>query len=358
MSCIRFSIQLLISEAVFLIGRPCRTQFGLRLAGSLAVYLIAAFFWNQLLNVCMGQYILGRILLWTGMFVLTMAVIHVCFDMAPTEVLFVGTGGYATEHISFALGRIVQYGTGWNEDALGVTLHTLLFRFLIYVVAACLIYFLLVRKNRNKGDFKPNDTRIALLTLVILMAAIVLSVVYSYPGFMEQGTVASEVICPLYAMLCCILVLFLEFYVLRENRMEREWEVMEQMLHMANAQRKTSQETIDIINMKCHDLKHQIQALAAMQDENARSEYVAEVERAVSIYDADYHTGCEALDYILREKALRSNEHHVTFSCMADGAAILFMRPADIYAVMGNALDNALERVIRSRRISGSSACL
>lgn len=275
--------KLLISEAVFLIGRPRRTQSGLRLAGSLAVYLIAAFFWNQFINAFMEQYILGRMLLWTGLFVLTMGVICFCFDMVPVEVLFAGTGGYVTEHISFALGKIIQYGTGWNEAKLGITLHTFLFRFFIYIVVAIFIYFFVVRRNRNKGDFKPNDTRIALLTLVILMAAIVLSVVYFYPGFMEQGTVASKVICPLYAMLCCILVLFLEFYVLRENRMEREREVMEQMLHMANAQRKTSQETIDIINMKCHDLKHQIQALAAMRDENARSEYVAEVERAVSI---------------------------------------------------------------------------
>lgn len=32
---------------------------------------------------------------------------------------------------------------------------------------------------------------------------------------------------------------------------------------------------------------------------------------------------------------------------MADGGAISFMSPADIYALMGNALDNALERVVR-----------
>lgn len=113
------------------------------------------------------------------------------------------------------------------------------------------------------------------LALIMLMAAIILSVFYTSGIVMEQGTIASEVICPMYSALCCVLVLFMEFYVLRENRMEREREMMEQMLQVVNDQRRTSQETIDIINMKCHDLKHQIRALADMSDEVTRSAYVA-----------------------------------------------------------------------------------
>lgn len=345
MSVLRFSVQLMISEAAFLIGRPRRDRFPLRLAGALAAYFACAFGWYFLLTPIPGLFVLVRTAYYGGMFAMTMGVILFCFDLIPIELIFVGTGGYATEHIAFALARIIQYAAGWNEESLGAALHSFLFRFLIYVVTAALIYLVLIRKNRDKGDFKPYDLRIVALTLTVLMAAIILSIFYSSKSTMEQGTVASEVVCPMYSTLCCLLVLFMEFYVLRENRMEREREMMEQLLQLANAQRRTSQETIDIINMKCHDLKHQIRALADLRDDAARSEYVAEVQQAVAIYDADYHTGCEALDYVLREKTLLSNEKQITFSCMADGGAIAFLNPADIYALMGNALDNALERV-------------
>lgn len=71
---------------------------------------------------------------------------------------------------------------------------------------------------------------------------------------------------------------------------------------MSDAQQKSAKEAIDIINIKCHDLKHQIGALAKMDDPLARSKYLQEVSEAVSIYDAVYHTGNKALDYILREK--------------------------------------------------------
>lgn len=347
LSVIRFSIQLIIGECAFLAGRTHRIMFYLRLAGTLAVYFLCAGIWYILLCQIPGPGVFVQTIHYIGLFVMTMLGIHFCFDLVPMELIFVGTGGYATEHIAFALGRIIQYATGWNEEFLGVILHTILFRFLIYPVTAGVIYFLIIRKNRNKGDFKPNDSRVVILALTMLMAAIILSVFYSSGLVMEQGTIASEVVCPLYSSLCCMLVLTLEFYVLRENRMEREREMMEQMLQIANDQRITSQETIDIINMKCHDLKHQIRALADMSDEVTRSAYVAEVQQAISIYDADYHTGCEALDYILREKTLLSNDRKITFSCMADGKAIVFVSPSDIYALMGNALDNALERVSR-----------
>ena len=86
-----------------------------------------------------------------------------------------------------------------------------------------------------------------------------------------------------------------------------------------------------------------------MEDIRDRTEYVKEVQQAVSIYDAIFHTGCEALDYILREKSLIFNEYKVAFSCMADGTLINFMHPADIYSLMGNALDNAIERVLQEK---------
>lgn len=308
-SCIRFSLQLMVSEAAFLLHRPRREHFAFRLTAALAAYFIAASGWYTLLHQIPGDYPAVFVAYYLGLFMLTLGGIWFCFELGRMELIFVGTGGYAAEHMVFALCEIIQYATGWTQARLGPFWHSLMFRFLAYIIGAGLVYVLLVRRNRDKEDFKPHDSRIAMLALVMLMAAIVLSVFYSSGSFMEQGTVASEVVCPLYSTLCCLLVLLMEFYVLRENRMKREQETMEQLLQMANAQRKSAQESIDIINMKCHDLKHQISALARVSDEAARSEYVAEIQRAVSIYEADYHTGCEALDYVLREKTLISNQH-------------------------------------------------
>lgn len=342
-----FASQILISEAAFLIERPRKHKFWIRLIVSIVGYFII----SSLIFCGLGEIgpksFVAAILFYFLTFLASLVKIAFCYELEPIEILFVGTGGYAIEHITFAVTRMIQFGVGWEVEAIGIFYDIILFRIAAYVISSALIYILLIRKNRLKEEFRKNDIRLVEMALFVLVSAIVLSVFYASPVFEAQSPVMSNVICPIYSTLCCILVLIMEYYVFRENRLSREKENMEQILQMVQAQQKSSREAINIINMKCHDLKHQIAVLTKMEDSDARREYVEEMKKAISIYDATYHTGCEALDYILREKTLLSEEYGVMFSCMADGSAISFIGSADIYALMGNALDNALERVIK-----------
>ena len=106
------TIQLMIGEAAFLTDRPRRRSFPVRLTGALAVYFPCASLWYLLLRHFFPVGVLAQVLYYFGLFVMTLAGIRFCFDLIPMELIFVGTGGYATEHIAFALGRIVQYATG------------------------------------------------------------------------------------------------------------------------------------------------------------------------------------------------------------------------------------------------------
>ncbi len=344
-SCFRFLAQMMISESVFLLDSPRKPHFARRLAVAVPGSFLLGYLWFQLLSLLPAESALIVILYWLGLFGLTVWGIYNCFALEKTELLFVGIGGYATEHMSFTLARIVQHVCNGYREVISVAAENLIYRFLFYLLGAFFVWYCIIRPNRNKAAFNPQDLRIALLSLVLLLADVVLSVFYGQERFVPQRTLAANILLPGYGLLCSLLILLMAFYVLRENRMQQERQMMDQLLRMANAQRKSSREAIDIINMKCHDLKHQVSALAAMQDDSARQEYVDEVKKAVSIYDADYHTGCEVLDYILREKTLLANQYNVLFSCMADGAALDFISSADLYALMGNALDNALERV-------------
>jgi hypothetical protein len=345
-TCIRFSLQLLIGEAAFLIGRPHRPFFKIRLIGALFVYFFAASLYFLLLKQVPWNNPIVQVFFFMGLFILTLLVVAFCYDLPLLEIVFVGTGGYATEHIAFAIARIFQYITGWTVERIGVVQEYLIFRLFIYIVVAAVVYFGIVRKNREKEEFKEKDVRMVELALMILLSAIVLSSFYTFSG---DGSVLGHIICPMYSMLCCFLVIMIEYYVFRENKLSRDNEMIEQLLQMANAQQKSSKEAIDIINVKCHDLKYQMKELEKLNSDEERSEYIEEMKKAISIYDATYHTGCEALDYILREKTLLSDEHHIVFSCMADGEALSFMDKTDLYALFGNALDNALERTVQER---------
>ncbi len=123
---------------------------------------------------------------------------------------------------------------------------------------------------------------------------------------------------------------------------------LEYMLHQEKQQHEMAKENISIINIKCHDLKYQIAQLEAMDDRAQRQSSIRELEQSVMIYDSMVETGCGALDLVLTEKSLICEKHKIKLSSMVDGAKLNFLSTSDIYALFGNALDNAIESVCKA----------
>lgn len=59
---------------------------------------------------------------------------------------------------------------------------------------------------------------------------------------------------------------------------------------------RIAKENIDIINRKCHDLKHQIAALRDMCTKEEREKYIEEIQDSIQIYEAMVKTGNDVLD--------------------------------------------------------------
>ena len=117
---------------------------------------------------------------------------------------------------------------------------------------------------------------------------------------------------------------------------------------------ETTQSNIDLINRKCHDLKYQIRAIAESGKVGER--VIGDIERAISVYDSTVNTGNKTLDVLLTEKSLLCRDNDISFTCVADGSKLDFINEVDLFTLFGNALDNALEAVMRvdkPRRIVG-----
>lgn len=72
---------------------------------------------------------------------------------------------------------------------------------------------------------------------------------------------------------------------------------------------------------------------------------VDQIEKAIEIYDTSMKTGNEVLDTLLTERTLYCDAHDINLTCVADGHQMAFMDSTDIYSILGNALDNAIEHV-------------
>jgi len=128
-------------------------------------------------------------------------------------------------------------------------------------------------------------------------------------------------------------------------RTKIELNAMESLLYKQYEQYNMSQDSIDIINQKYHDLKNQIIVIRAEKDSNKREQYLEELENNIKFYEAQYKTGNEVLDTILTSKLLTCIENDINVTCIADGKLLNFIPTMELCSIFGNALDNAIESV-------------
>ncbi len=343
-SCVRFSIQLLMAQGFFVWGWEKKPHFFWRLPAALAGYFLLSVCCFMLFVQVPGSNPVIYTLYYMCLFFISLLFMPVCFHIQAKEILFAGVCGYAAQHIGFAVYTIFQEMAGLK---LSPVWDFILLRILPYLLVDLLIYFLLIRRFLENGELKNRDIRMVVLAFVILLTVVFLSVLVDSRYFQNESSMLRNVLCKIYAILCCALALFTAFNLSRENRIRHEKEMMESMLHNLKEHQKLSQENINIINIKCHDLKYRISKISRIEDAEEQKEYIESVRKAITIYDKIYQTGNDALDLVLTEKSLLCEEHSIKLSCMADGEALGLLNTTDVYALFGNLLDNAIESVMK-----------
>lgn len=131
-----------------------------------------------------------------------------------------------------------------------------------------------------------------------------------------------------------------------EYAAEKELEKMNSVLKSQYDQYRNYQDSLDLIQMKYHDLKHQIAGLRMETDEERRRKWLDTMEEEIAAFEAFSKTGNQVLDTILAAKIFHCRKNGIQITCVAEGELLNFMHVTDICTIFGNALDNAIESVL------------
>ncbi len=255
-----------------------------------------------------------------------------CFEISPWAAIFCATAGYSLQNLASGLGEtvglvLIAAGVpgivpGENAWLTAISCAT------TYAVA-----YLLCQRN---------PAMLAMI-VVVMFGIIGFDLILKY--VVTVSLPLSIVLClRLFHVLICVFVIIAEVELVVVRQLSSEKAAAERLLAEQERQYQLSRENIEAINIKCHDLRHQIRSLAT-GDGTVDKDVLESVAREVNVYDSKVRTGNDALDTILTEKSLLCEGRGITLTCVADGESLGFMAPADLYALFGNALDNAIEAV-------------
>ena len=261
------------------------------------------------------------------------------FEMDWWDAVFSCTAGYSLQdvaHAAWELGRSVLLpGVALSSGASFVS--QILMGACVFAVG----YRLLVCRIRA-GHLEGEGDRRALLVLIGVIAVnIVLDT--TIRELQELGVLTSVpyVILRLSQLLVSVLTLYLNYEILYSNRMRADAAATRQLMEDERRHYQLSRDTIEAINVRCHDIRHQVRALTS--NGGSGREFMEGLDGLISIYDAGVQTQNPALDVILTEKSLLCRSKGIELTCSADGRALSFMAEQDVYSLFGNALDNAID---------------
>lgn len=342
---VNFSYQLFLMEAIFTKQLKRRSYFRVRLGVLFASYFTLGVLLIREVSKIPQEFYPVAIVYYIGLFAVSMFFLYVLFDAKLKDILFIGTAGYALQHIAFSVQTMVSYAIR-QFGGLSVqheTVYDRIFWILFYILVAVASYRTLVRHAVDRELLKVVNLKMILLSLGILLISCVLSVFAT--GMDSADGALSNVVCRLYAIASCSFGLVAQFDIARQNRLETNNVILEQLLYQEKHQHEISKENIMMINMKCHDLKHQIQELKKVDNRDMRTKLIDEMKESIMIYDSNVKSGNDTIDLILTEKSLICQRDNIKFSYIIDGAKLDFIEVADLYVLFGNALDNAIESV-------------
>lgn len=255
--------------------------------------------------------------------------------------------GCAAVQIAGSLYALVLMATG-ADDTQTMSLFPqltnwdviILIWFVFHLAVGCLLRRLFIHPSVQYHEDRKAQIQTTWLCMLFVFASVLVNAVMS-----EYRTDSR----PLYEMLrcclvfMCIAVLALHHDIVLFSQNRAEIEVMDQVLAENRRQYETMKANIDLVNLRCHDLRHQLDKLQSRLTESE----ISALREAIDLYDSNVKTGNEVLDVVLYSTMLKCMDNGISFTSMAEGECLSFMRTRHIYALFSNALDNAVEAVMR-----------
>lgn len=273
-------------------------------------------------------------------YMITILMVFLSFNCGIWGAVFAATVGYCIQHISYNL-------WGFFSVVLGLGLpfrdfYTDLRHLVWFVVAYGLAIFLIRKKylsskNLIRRQFM-NNWRILAFGLVFMSVATYYDN-HAMSVLIHNNMSSLNYIVYLYESLIAGAILHILLLIVKDTKNEEELKNMKLLIHSQKKVYQNNKEMIDTVNLKAHDLKHQIHAMQG----GISSKEVEEIDHLVNMYDTSLHTGNEALDIVLAEMGVKCANRDIKLTCLMDGRHIDMLSDTDIYSFFGNAIENAIE---------------
>lgn len=317
-----FSLQLVVAELMFCAFLKRRSYFPFRLAGCLIPFV--------LLTYDIPFFTVGGISLrfiFTSM--ISVLLMWFCFDARLSTTLFCCISGYAVRGLGMNLYVMTE---AWRRRLFDEKFDPLFY--LIFPVLYVVCYLAFARKLKQRKAIDFSDKRVLLVALAIILTDQLCGI------WQWICNIPLNLVCPLYGMLCCLMILCIQYLLYAEDQLRQENRLLSQLFQKERERFALSKNNIGLLEQQQQMLRHTADTLRNSE----KSEHDVAVKLETLVNDqAVPSTGNRAIDIVVTEKRAFCTAEQIGFTYMVDGRVLSFMEEDDLYALLNRILTGAVD---------------
>lgn len=325
-----FLLEMILAIIVFAWNKKKRKYYWIIIPCAIvASYFIVDFATVYINKIEIG--LLGLILKYMFAFCVVVGLTWASFDRPFKKSFLTVSEAYVLQNLAFYLFRIISLCVKIDFKYFDIVRWSVI----LFVYGVAFVFSLFLRKLKIHSE---KSSTYYILSTISIFGVLILS---SFNTYTKNFGIMNCV----YAIIVDLFMLTMYFGLFRISMQRRIIEMYGCLLRLEHNQMQLSKNAVDIINFKCHDLRHQISVLRNGRLNPEYDEQIKKIENAISDYEAMCITGNEVLDIVISEKYLLCLKEKIEFSYNLEGKQIYFMEDMDICTLFGNALENAINSV-------------
>lgn len=270
---------------------------------------------------------------------------YTCCQIKFIQSVYFATCSYLTQDLAYTI-FVFLYPTAAHRGGQPLQIHTLWIEILISLLINIFFYFALIKKIFSHIDEGFNY--VTSLVYVFFVISIGRTLGTFSKMSLQRHSMKMFQFLLLYDILLTVGLLISQILIYLEENYRRRLAMETRLNQQQYQQFKLFQNSTEDIRHKYHDLKHIIGALRMSNNSEENQHLLDNLENSIQYYDSTMNTGNSTLDALLNEVSYRCQQNQIQWTCLADGTALSHMNAFDLYVMLGNALDNAIEHTINS----------
>lgn len=278
-------------------------------------------------------------------------VIFICnmviFKVPYGDGIFLFLGSYAQSHLTMI----------FSYELLRFTINLDVDKYLIpYILVVLLVnalfltgYVLLLKRVKKNDDAIFNDNKklnVGFSIIFVLMFLVSLGFQFFFNLTTE---VSFQVMIMVSDAFVCSFSIFVVILLVNVITTKKTNDYLTYFYEKEKEQYQIFKGTVDYINIKFHDLKHQMDVL--YQKGEIKEKSYKNIKDDLNRYSAFINTGNEEIDIILTDFSMKCLSDNISFSAIADGKLLAGFDEMEVYNLLLNIFTNAYNYVVKIKEV-------